>query len=547
MSVIYFLVLIGVLVVIHEFGHFIAAKLLGFKVMRFSLGFGQPLLRIRGPETEYQLALFPLGGYVRILGEDPDDGIPDALAARAWSSKPIWQRLIVVFAGPFANFCLPIAIYFVTFAGDTELPAAVVGDVLHDTPADRAGIEPGDEIISIDGDGTRYWHDVEQTVHNNIGSELRFKLRRAGRSIERFVTPIEYRRRNLDGPSSRHGHIGITQAPFLPQVGVIDSSSPAGRAGLRTGDLILSVDGSAIDNWRELQSMLGTQARRMNITYVRGKRYSALGVTLLEPKHAELITKAEHDSSGKRRTIHGLAPAEMFVASVEEESPVDLAGLRPGDLVTRLDEKPVRHWMVLKRMLQGQPDREWKLSWQRSVGGKVVDMSGAFTQVLRSVSDEYGNRSQLLVFGAHSNFERGEGTMVSIDGPIRYAASRAVEHGGEAIGVMASSFFSVLRGQAPSDELGGPIMMFRVASVSGAKGWEALFLLIALVSISVGLINLLPIPVLDGGHILIFVVEAIWRRPLAMRTRERINVIGLALIAVITILALSNDVVRYIM
>ena len=547
MSVIYFLVLVGVLVVIHEFGHFIAAKLLGFKVMRFSLGFGQPLLRVRGPETEYQLALFPLGGYVRILGEDPDDDIPDEMAARAWGAKPLWQRLIVVFAGPFANFCLPIAIYFVAFAGDTELPAAVVGDVIRDTPADRAGIEPGDEIVSIDGEATRYWQDVEQTVHNNIGNELRVKLRRAGHTIERFVTPIEYRRRQPEGPSSRHGLIGITQAPFLPQVGVIDPQSPAGLAGLQTGDLILSVDGSSIGNWRELQSTLDGQPRRMNVTFVRGQRHGALGITLLDPQHAELITKAEHDLNGARRTIHGLAPAEMFVANVEEESPVDLAGLRPGDLVTRLDDKPVRHWMVLERDLQGRPDREWKLSWQRTVAGNVVEMSGTFTQVFRNVSDEYGNPSQLLVFGAHSNFERGEATMVPIDGPIRYAASRAVEHGAEAIGVMASSFFSVLRGQAPSDELGGPIMMFRVASVSGAKGWEALFLLIALVSISVGLINLLPIPVLDGGHILIFVVEALWRRPLAMRTRERINVIGLALVAVITILALRNDVVRYIM
>ena len=547
MSVIYFLVLVGVLVVIHEFGHFIAAKLLGFKVMRFSFGFGQPLLRVRGPETEYQIALFPLGGYVRILGEDPDDDIPEELVMRAWSNKPLWQRLIVVFAGPFANFCLPIAIYFVTFAGDTELPAAVVGDVLRDTPADRAGIEPGDEILSIDGETTRYWHDVEQTVHKNIGNELRFKLRRAGHSIERFVTPIEYRRRKIEGPSSRHGLIGITQAPFLPQVGVIDPTSPAGVAGLQTGDLILSVDGSPIPNWRELQSTLSGQARRMNITYMRGQRHQALGVTLLEPKHAELITKAEHDMSGNRRTIHGLAPAEMFVAAVEEESPVDLAGLRPGDLVTRLDDKPVRHWIVLERLLQSQPNREWKLSWQRSVGGNVVDMNGTFTQIFKTVRDEYGNPAPLLVFGAHSNFERGEGTMISIDGPIRYAASRAVEHGGEAIRVMASSFFSVLRGQAPSDELGGPIMMFRVASVSGAKGWEALFLLIALVSISVGLINLLPIPVLDGGHILIFVVEALWRQPLATRTRERINVIGLALVAVITVLALRNDVVRYIM
>ncbi len=547
MSVIYFLVLVGVLVVIHEFGHFIAAKLLGFKVMRFSFGFGQPLLRVRGPETEYQIALFPLGGYVRILGEDPDDDIPESLAMRAWSAKPLWQRLIVVFAGPFANFCLPIAIYFVTFVGDTELPAAVVGDVFRDTPADRAGIEPGDEIVSINGDTTRYWHDVEHTVHNNIGSELRFKLRRGGKTVGRFVTPIEYRRRRVDGPSSRHGYIGIDQAPFLPRVGVIVPNSPAGVAGLETGDLIISVDGLAIGNWRELQDTLSGQARRMNVTYMRGTRHSALGVTLLEPRHAELITKSEQDIGGKRRTIHGLAPAEMFVDFVEEESPVDLAGLRPGDLVTRLDGKPIGHWRVLDRLLQSQPDREWKLSWKRSVAGKVVDMNGTFTQKMRQEQDEYGNPAAVLVFGAHSDYERGEGAMVSIDGPIRYAASRAVRHGAEAIGVMASSFFSVLRGQAPSDELGGPIMMFRVASVSGAKGWEILFLLIALVSISVGLINLLPIPVLDGGHILIFVVEAIWRRPLEMRTRERINVIGLALVAVITVLALRNDVVRYVL
>jgi regulator of sigma E protease len=203
--------------------------------------------------------------------------------------------------------------------------------------------------------------------------------------------------------------------------------------------------------------------------------------------------------------------------------------------------------MVLERTLQGQPEHSWTIGWQRTVNGRVVDMTGTLTQIIRTESDEYGNRSQFLLFGAHSDFEQGEATMTTIDGPIRYAAARAVQHGVEAIAVMAGSFFSVLRGQSPSDELGGPIMMFRVASVSGAKGWEALFLLIALVSISVGLINLLPIPVLDGGHILIFAVEAIYRRPLALKTRERINVVGLALVGLITIIALRNDVVRYIM
>ena len=235
------------------------------------------------------------------------------------------------------------------------------------------------------------------------------------------------------------------------------------------------------------------------------------------------------------------------VSSVIPHSPADRAGIRPGDLITALDGSPVHHWMVLDRNLQGQPDREWNLSWERSVNGRVVPMNGTLTQRVRTETDEYGNSSQLLVFGATSDFEQGRGQMVSIDGRIRYAASKAVQHGFEAISVMTTSFLSVLRGKSPSDELGGPIMMFRVASVSGRKGWEALFMLIALVSISVGLINLLPIPVLDGGHIMLFIVEAFRRQPLSLRARERINVVGLALVGIITILALRNDVVRYIM
>jgi regulator of sigma E protease len=174
-------------------------------------------------------------------------------------------------------------------------------------------------------------------------------------------------------------------------------------------------------------------------------------------------------------------------------------------------------------------------------------MRAQLTQVPRTVRDEYGSNQELLVFGATNNFERGRGEMTSIEGRLGYAVTRAVERTGETVGVMASGFWSVLRGRSPSEELGGPITMFRVASVSGSKGWEAFLLMIALVSVSVGLINLLPIPVLDGGHILVFAIEAVRRRPLSVRTRDRINVGGLAIVGLISVLALSNDVVRFIL
>ena len=563
MAVVYFLVLVGVLVAIHEFGHFVAAKLLDFKVTRFSIGFGQPLVRVRRGETEYQIALVPIGGYVRILGEDPTDDIAPEDARRAFDRKPLWQRLVVVFAGPAANFLLPVVIYFVSFAGHSELPAAVIGDVVASSPAARAGFEPGDRILSVDGDPVRYWEDVEAIVDRRVGRQLRFRVRRGGRVLERDVAPIEVAGQASDGTPRREGWIGITQAPFLPQVGVLDPASPAGRARLATGDRIAGIDGRRIDTWTELRRELAGAPRVMRVAYFRARPLRGLGIVLYEPDQTSLaaeqtfgsgeargviprdvVSGSAGDRSGGSGVEHGLHPVDLFVDRVEPGSPAARAGIRPGDLLSSLDGEPIPHWLVLERRLRGRPDHSFQVGWRRA--GVDGEMTAAVRQQHRTRTDEYGNRADTLVFGAAPSFERGRGEMIEIDGRLRYAATHAVERTVEAIGVMASGLGSILRGQSPS-EVGGPIMMFQVAAASGRQGWEALFFMIALVSISVGLINLLPVPVLDGGHILVFAVEAIRGRPLSTRAKGRITLVGLAVVGLVAILALRNDLVRYIM
>src|SRR3954470_21313148 len=191
MSILYFLLLVGVLVVIHELGHFVAAKLLDVKVLRFSLGYGRPLVRVKLRETEYQIAVFPIGGYVRLLGIEGAGGTNKADAGRSFASRPLWQRLVIVFAGPAANLILPIAIYFVFFAGHTMVPAAVVGDVFDGSVAQRAGLEPGDRVLEIDGRATRYWEDIEDVVQHSTGKELHLRISRNGKTFERYVTPID--------------------------------------------------------------------------------------------------------------------------------------------------------------------------------------------------------------------------------------------------------------------------------------------------------------------------------------------------------------------
>jgi len=546
MSVLYFLLLVGVLVVIHELGHFAAAKALDVKVLRFSFGYGRPLVRAKIGETEYQVAVFPLGGYVRILGIE-GESTAKGDAGRSFASRPLWQRVVIVLAGPAANLVLPIVIYFVFFAGHTMLPAAQVGDVLDNGPAARAGIEPGDRVLEINGRAMRYWEDIEQIVQSSPGKELKLRIARNGKQFERYVTPVQDIVRQRDGRVSTQGRVGITHAPFVPLVGVIDAQSPAAHAELETGDLIISVDGRPVRNWSDVKHQLGRIARRSSIVYFRGTELPGVPqIQLLSPGFADLVPVTDVDETLRRRTYTGLEHAEMFVAHVDPGSPADSAGLEPGDLIVALDDKPLVHWIDLDQRLQADPTKTFKLTWKRaSPAGKTETLSAELTQVQRRELDEYGHTRTRLVFGARNDVDRGMGAMTPIEGRFGYALSKALERTGDTINTMVTGFVQIISGDTPSDALGGPLMMYRVASVSGNQGWDSFLLMIALISVNLGLINLLPIPMLDGGHLLVFGVESALRRPLAAKTRVRIQQAGLVVIGVIVILAASNDVMRF--
>jgi len=364
--------------------------------------------------------------------------------------------------------------------------------------------------------------------------------------FERYLTPIEETVRSRDGGRSVQGRVGITHAPFVPLVGVIDAASPAARAGLRTGDLIISVDGQPVRNWSDVQKSLGKLARRASLVYLRGTEVPGVAqVQLLAPGFADLVPEILVDDRLKRRSYTGLEHAEMFVAHVDPGSPADTAGLEPGDLIVALDDKPVPHWLDLDQRLQAEPNRTFKLTWRRATGGKIETLSAELTQVWREQLDDYDHTVSRLVFGARNDVDRGHGATVEIDGRFGYALSKALERTGETISTMAGGFVQLLAGEAPGEALGGPLMMYRVASVSGNQGWDSFLLMLALISVNLGLINLLPIPMLDGGHLLVFAIEGARREPLSTRARERVQLAGLILVGLITVLALRNDVMRF--
>lgn len=538
--------LLGVLILVHELGHFLFAKLFGVKVLRFSLGFGPRLIGFQAGSTEYRLSLVPLGGYVRLLGEDPSEPVAEIDRDRTLFGKPLWQRYAIVVAGPAFNLLLPIAIYFLHYMGQRTLLPPTIGTVLSGLPAAEAGLLPGDRVQAIDGRPIRYWEDLEKTVAASPRKTLRFEIRRGQSLEERDVTPVELERRGTFRVRERVGWVGVSPRFHLPEVAVVDLASPAAEAGLRTFDFITAVNGSPVGTWSEFERAIERGgASPLRIAFVRGGQSSFpfAHVEVQEPHQAVVIPRWVFDpKSGKGRYETGLLSSELFVYSVEPGSPADQIGIRRGDRLLALDGEPLLHWDLFRLRLSAHPENTFRIAWQ-SPGGPVREAT--FRQELRSSIDAYRQEEQRLVFGATNRFAWKSDTPVPVKNRFLYAMGHSVERTGQIIVAMAQGFADVVRGQAPFSSLGGPIMIGYVAGVAAEQGLAQYLWLMALLSINIGLLNFLPIPILDGGLLMFFTIELFKGRAPSLRAREIASMVGLVLVVLLMALALKNDVVRF--
>ncbi len=537
--------LLSVLILAHELGHFLVAKLLGVKVLRFSLGFGPRLFGFRAGDTEYRLALFPLGGYLRLLGEDPSDPVPAHERERALFARPLWQRYAIVVAGPIFNLLLPVGIYFLHYMGQKTLLPPTIGTVITGLPADRAGIVPGDRVETVDGHPVHYWEELEEIIADSPGKIMRFGIRRGNVSEERDVTIATTVRRDSFNTNETVGWIGVSPRFQLPEVGIIDLTSPAAQAGLRSFDYIVSVNGSPVSHWSEFEHAVAhAHASPLRITYLRSTHSVVpfVHVEIQEPGEAVVIPRPVLNVDGSRHYETGIQSSELFVYSVEPGSPADRIGLRRGDELLELDGKPILHWNLLRQRLEAQPDHVFRVSWE-SPGG--IHHQASFKQELRSEIDAYRQEEQRLVFGASNRMAWKTADPVPIRSKFFYAIGHAVDRTGEIMMFTARGFVEILRGEMSPQSLGGPLTIGYAAGVAAEQGLAQYLWLMALLSINIGLINFLPIPILDGGLLLFFTIELFKRRPPSARARAITTYIGAVVVVVLVLFALKNDVVRF--
>lgn len=444
MTILYFVLLVGVLIFIHELGHFLFAKLFDVHVKKFSLGFGPRALGFKFRETDYCVSWFPLGGFVKMLGDDPNDEILPEDQGRAFFQKPLWQRFIVVFAGPAFNVIFPTIIYFFFFITHTELPPAEIGKVFDKGPAAQAGIISGDKIVAANGKKLRYWEQLRRIVGDHAGTPLELTIERKKKQFNRVVTPTLHSRRNEIGAVKTFGLIGISPFVELPQIGISDPSSPAFQADLKTGDLIVSINGNQVFRWADLEKELRrNRGETLRVSYLRPSESLSpfFNLHYLSPRQTQVSPEPVHEAGRVSYNI-GIHSAEFFVTRVEANSVASDIGLKPGDRIVEFNRQPVVNWEMIELELQSHPEKTHQLSWQDALG---VFHGTPLKLKKTTFVDDFRQEQVRYVFGAQNELLWRAADPIAIEHRLSYAASEAVRKTSEVISVMVMSIVEIFR------------------------------------------------------------------------------------------------------
>jgi regulator of sigma E protease len=483
-EVLAFIVAIGVLVVVHEYGHYSVARLCGVKVLRFSIGFGKPLAQwvSRKTGTQWTIAMLPLGGYVKMLDEREEGArIPDDELRYAFNRQSVAKRFAIVAAGPIANFLLAIVLFAAVFATGVREPSAVVAAPATNTAAARAGFEGGETVTAVrdasggDAQPVRSW------------SDLRWKLLGAAFDHRNVVLSARDRNGTFDFPLSLDGlsdkevddnfmsRLGFEPGGGTLSVAGVQAGSAAQRAGLEAGDRLRAVDGHPADNATTF------------INYI--KSHAGKPITLQVERGAK--ASQGHDQAGTK------------AGAQADAQPGAQADAQPG----------VQAGVMRTITLVPAAQRD------ETTGENVGRIGAELATQVPSIDVRYGPLESLQL-GANRTWE---------------------------LGVYSIRMFGrMIIGEASLKNLSGPVTIADYAGKSARLGPSAFLSFLALVSISLGVLNLLPIPVLDGGHLLYYLVEAVTGKAVSDRWQLVLQRAGLACIVALSAIALFNDLARLI-
>lgn len=423
-------VVLGIMIFVHELGHFLAAKFFRVRVLTFSLGFGKRLVGFKRGGTDYRVSLLPLGGYVKMAGEDPTEvhaGEPDEFLA-----KPRWQRFIIAVMGPSMNILMAIVLLAGLYRFHYPKPVymeqpARVGEVEANSPAAKAGIKAGDLIVRLGNLQQPTWEDLKMKILTTAGEALPVEVLRDGKTLALSLTPL------AKGPEEV-GDAGLV--PCIPgKIGYVEPGMPADQAGLKAGDRIVALGGEPIGCWQQLSAAIQQrEGKAVNLSVMRGDQQLQASVTAV---HSEA------------------AGADKWLIGVGYRSEVVVRQLPWGQAIASSLDDNIRNCVVTFDVL-----------------GRII---------------------------------------------TRRMSARS---------------------------LSGPIGIAQISGEAYRAGTPELLMLVSFISLQLGIFNLLPIPILDGGMILLLLIESVMRRDMSLEVKERFAQVGIVFLLLLAVFVTYNDIVK---
>jgi regulator of sigma E protease len=552
-----FLLLVGPLVLVHELGHYAVAKWCGVKVLRFSFGFGPRLIGFRVGETDYRLSLLPLGGYVKMAGDNPSEPLAEADRGRGFLEAAPWKRALIAVAGPAMNLVAPIAVFFaLAMGGDHQTIAPVVGVVLPDSPAARAGMQPGDRIVAVDDVPVQAFEELRDRIGDRAGQTLRVKVEREGRRLDLAMVPAAFDESD-EIETTHRAVIGIRPMPPPATIGVVDTRSPAYRAGLRTFDRVVEIGGEPISDGLALERALARRATGSGPLSLVAVRTRPLGFPGLGPALPEIV-RASVPSEPVPSAALGIESSDLFVRWVVPGSAAAKAGIRVGDRLRTLNGAPIQSWWGFDESMKKEKEQPVTLEVQSpGQASRKVQLAASVLELGDSALT--GSPIKLLGLGV---LREGEALIPSERAsprewvfpplprvPLRLSWAQAAEKSVSTTVEIARKellgIWRMIQGRISVKNLGGPLMIADVARQAAEDGLATFLFVMTLVSINLGLVNLFPMPALDGGHIATALIEGIRRKPLSQRAREVAGAFGLVLLLALMAFVILNDLVQH--
>lgn len=532
-----FAILITLTVFVHELGHFAVARFFGVRVEVFSIGIGKKLWRRQYGDTEYAISLFPIGGYVKMYGDELGATIAEENKTQAFLHKPVLQRIGVVLAGPVMNLIFALLLFIFIAIGGEEQKAPVLGDIPDSSQAFQAGFRSGDSILSVNDRLIRTWNDIQEKFDHAIGQELSVRVAHRGGVEETLRVKIqEVPDRGLLSLNKTMGSVeGITNLSSGPGIGVAKKDSWAYQVGFRTGDLISKINGLEVRYWREVEEKILQTPVPFKVTVIR-----ELKPEKFEPFEFEVTLKPQGTKFGDV----GIEKGEIFLARVVDNTPAAQAGLKANDKLLEIQGQPVGNWEIIQDTVKNFKKETGSLKLKVERDGEVLSFE--VTPLMTSTTSSQGLREDRYTIGILPWLFPSVPEMTTVRYGVSMAAlERGMARTWEVTAMTVVSFVKLFKAEISPKNISGIISIGQAASDTFKMGLGQFFSMMGVISINLFILNLLPIPVLDGGHMVFYTIELLKGSPLSLRKIEMAQRFGIVVLMSLMVFALFNDFSRF--